>query len=69
MTSIDARGLSCPQPIILLKKVLADRPESCEIIVDNGAARDNVCRFAADRGYTTQESKEGAEYHLRLHKA
>lgn len=69
MTSIDARGLSCPQPIILLKKVLQDKPESCEIIVDNGAARDNVCRFAEDRGYSAQESKEGRDYHLLLRKA
>ncbi|MDD5723486.1 MAG: sulfurtransferase-like selenium metabolism protein YedF [Syntrophales bacterium] len=46
---IDARGLACPQPVILTKKAI-EAGEDCVVIVDNEAARDNVCRMAKSQG-------------------
>lgn len=44
--SIDAKGLACPQPVILVRKALAEENlDEIEIIVDNEAARENVLRF------------------------
>ena len=44
---VDARGLSCPQPVILTKKVLEDTPEGeILVLVDTENARDNVVRLA-----------------------
>jgi selenium metabolism protein YedF len=43
---VDARGLACPQPVILTRQALADGREWLEVLVDNEAARDNVVRFA-----------------------
>lgn len=44
--SIDARGLACPQPVILCRKALAETGlDEIEIVVDNEAARENVLRF------------------------
>jgi len=44
--SIDAKGLACPQPVILCRKALTESgPDEIEIIVDNEAARQNVVRF------------------------
>jgi selenium metabolism protein YedF len=44
--SIDARGLACPQPVILTRKALgAGGLDKIEVTVDNDAARENVVRF------------------------
>ncbi len=44
--SIDAKGLACPQPVIMCRKALAEPGlDEIEIVVDNDAARENVLRF------------------------
>ncbi len=44
--SIDAKGLACPQPVIMCRKALAEGGlDEIEVIVDNEAARQNVIRF------------------------
>ncbi|BDU74922.1 sulfurtransferase-like selenium metabolism protein YedF [Mesoterricola silvestris] len=45
---LDARGLPCPQPVILAKNALAAGDvDALEILVDNAAARENLTKFAA----------------------
>lgn len=65
---IDARGLSCPQPVILLKNAVEKtREEHYEILTDNMPCVENVCRFAANAGYQTEYKKEeGGEYRVTL---
>jgi tRNA 2-thiouridine synthesizing protein A len=48
---IDAKGLACPQPVVLTKNALAEitQGEVC-MLVDNETARENVSRFAASQG-------------------
>ncbi|HEX3030919.1 MAG TPA: sulfurtransferase-like selenium metabolism protein YedF [Bacillota bacterium] len=61
---IDARGLTCPQPVINTKKAL-DQAEAGEFItiVDNEIARDNVLKLVASQGcQAVVESKEGGIY-------
>jgi len=48
---IDARGLSCPQPIIETKKVVDKKVTSLSVLVDNIAAKENVSRFAKAMKY------------------
>ena len=48
---IDARGLACPQPVVLAKKALEENPGAAvAVVVDSEAARENVLRFAAYAG-------------------
>ena len=48
---IDARGLPCPQPVILTKKALEGGAAGrIEVLVDNEAAKENVLRFAGFSG-------------------
>lgn len=43
---IDTRNLSCPQPLILVRKFIAQYPDlRFEVLVDFGAALENVSRF------------------------
>lgn len=64
MANIDARGLACPQPVILTKKALEEL-ESGEVItiVDNVTARENLSRLATNLNceYAVEE-KEGCYY-------
>ena len=66
--NIDARGLSCPQPVILTQQALAQKPANCEIVVDNGAAKENVTRFAQHAGYSVRIDDNHGEYTLFLSK-
>lgn len=45
MKEIDARGLACPQPVILTKKAL-DKSENVMIVVDNDTAKANLLKLA-----------------------
>lgn len=48
---IDARGLSCPQPVLMSKKALEENPSGIEVLVDNNAACQNIKRFMENAGY------------------
>ncbi len=68
MIVVDARGLSCPQPVIETKKAVRDNPPKLEVIVDNIAAFENVTRFAKASGYSVSSTEKGGEYTLVLSK-
>ena len=65
-TILDCRGLACPQPVILTKKALDQRPESLTVIVDNAAAKENVAKFATAGGYGVSIEDTGGIYQVRL---
>jgi selenium metabolism protein YedF len=48
-TTIDARGLACPQPVVLTKKAL-EKNDSVIVVVDNETAKENVSRLAEKTG-------------------
>jgi selenium metabolism protein YedF len=64
---VDARGLACPQPVILTKKALADAgAEPVTAIVDDPTAQANVSRMASKAGWqvTIETKDDGAYLHL-----
>ena len=68
MERVDARGLSCPEPVILTRKALLGGAKEYEILVDNVTSRENVTRFAQHAGYTVPVTEAGGEYTLSLKK-
>ncbi|MCX7025303.1 MAG: sulfurtransferase TusA family protein [Spirochaetes bacterium] len=61
-TTVDARGLSCPQPALLVRQALQKLGKgSLEVLVDSGTARENVSRLAKKAGWTVtlEEQSEG----------
>lgn len=57
MKIVDCRNMACPVPVITTKRALEEAAgETIQVIVDAGAPRENVTRFAAGRGYAVQES-------------
>ena len=59
---IDARGLACPQPVILTRKALAEGgPGRILVIVDSPASRENVVRFATHAGCAVERVEESGD--------
>ncbi len=65
-TEIDARGLSCPAPVLLTKKAIENNaPDVLTVIVDNEASRQNVIRFLESRQFNASIEQKGSEFHIR----
>ena len=66
---VDARGLLCPMPVIMVQKAVKDgAPEMLEVMVDNQCSLENVTRFANNQGYKVTSSQEGEDFNLVLSK-
>lgn len=63
---IDARGRSCPEPVIMIKKAMASKEEKYCMMVDNRVSVENVTRFAEHKGYTVETEENGDEYTLKI---
>jgi selenium metabolism protein YedF len=60
MKKIDARGLSCPAPVLETKATVESaRPGLIEVLVDNEPASQNVARFLTSQGYVTEVKHSG----------
>ncbi len=60
MEKIDARGLSCPAPVLETKSAVEkNHPKHIEVVVDNEPAKQNVSRFLNSQGYQTEARQEG----------
>ena len=68
MKIIDARGLSCPEPGVLLRSAMASNENSYQIIVDNHASRENTTRYAQHQGYQVSVSEQDGEWTLTFTK-
>lgn len=66
--TIDARGKSCPEPVLMTKKALQLNPNNIEVIVDNVTAKENVARFARNSGYSVEVKQKENDYILDLSK-
>jgi tRNA 2-thiouridine synthesizing protein A len=65
---INARGLSCPQPVILAKKAVDAGKFPIQVIVDTITARENIKRMAENSGCKIQIEEIGDEFKLILKK-
>lgn len=68
MNILDARGLSCPEPVIMARQAMASKNSRYEMIVDNPTAKENVTRYAKNQGYEVIVTQKGNEYTLVMTK-
>lgn len=68
---VDARGLSCPQPVLMaLSKMREMKTGELEVLVDNETSKENVSRAASNEGWELAEVRDEAdEYHLLLRRS
>lgn len=69
--SVDARGLSCPQPVLMtLNAIKAGNESEIKVLVDSEVSKENVCRTATNRGWTiAQIADESGEFAITLKNA
>ncbi len=55
MRTIDCRGLSCPQPVVLFAQASGeDGASPMDLLVDNPASLENLSRAARKKGWTVK---------------
>ena len=65
---LDARGLSCPEPVIMIRKAMMSKDAQYTMVVDNPTAKENVTRYAEHQGYKVAVSEKDDEYTLTITK-
>lgn len=66
--TVDARGLSCPQPVILAKKAISAGQFPIEVLVDTVTSRENVRRMAEGAGFNVKVEAVADEFKLTISK-
>ena len=67
---VDARGLSCPQPVLMtMEKLKTLNQGELVVLVDTDTSRENVSRAAASMGWQVKDVQpDGDEYRITLQK-
>lgn len=68
ITTVDASGLSCPEPVILARKAIQQGRFPIRVLVDTGTSRDNVSRMAQGAGCKVWVEDQGRGFVLTLTK-
>jgi len=65
--TVDGRGLSCPQPVIVSRAALKRAGTGrVEVMVDTGTSRDIVSRMALKEGWQVEVQDTSDEFKLIL---
>ncbi len=67
---VDAKGLSCPQPVLLtMNEIKKLKKGEIVILVDTDTSKENVSRAAVSQGWTLRSvEQEGTGYRISISK-
>lgn len=68
MNTIDTRGMSCPQPVLMTKKAIAQNPAGLDILAGDNTAKNNIKRFLESSGFSVQVREDGEDFVLEARK-
>ena len=64
---VDARGRSCPEPVMMAKQALDQaNGQDLEILVSSQTALDNIERFINKEGLQTSSEKKDQDFIIRV---
>lgn len=67
MIQVDARGLSCPEPLLCTKEALDEFPnETVQTIVSDVNARENVKNLGLRRRKEVTVEQDGQDYYITI---
>ena len=67
MIEVDAKGLACPEPVMLTLAAIKEHPnEEIKVYVSSAISRDNVERMAKKRGKNVTIAEDGSDFVLSL---
>jgi tRNA 2-thiouridine synthesizing protein A len=59
VTNVDARGLSCPEPVLITENALKKlKKGEVEVLVDTNTSKENVTRMAKHAGWSVDDQKQ-----------
>ncbi|MDH7487196.1 MAG: sulfurtransferase TusA family protein [Anaerolineae bacterium] len=67
-TIVDARGFSCPQPVIMARQAIQAGQFPIEVLVETATSRENVRRMAEKAGLKVRIEEVGDEFKLTITK-
>ena len=65
---IDARGLSCPQPVVLTQKAIKDGKTEFQVMVDSEVSKENVIRCIERNKMSASVSADGDVFTISVSK-
>ena len=68
MQIVDARGLSCPEPVVMTRNAMVSKETAYQVLVDAIAAKESVTRYAMSQGYAVSVSENNGEFTLDITK-
>ena len=68
MKFLDAKGLSCPEPVIMIRQAMMSKEAAYEMVVDNPVSKENVTRYAEHQGYKVTVTEKDGEFTLTMKK-
>ncbi len=69
LKEVDARGLSCPEPVIRTKQAIEKLGDGeLEVLLGEEVAKENVSRMARNAGCEVKVEEEADEYKLLITK-
>lgn len=67
MYEVDARGLSCPEPLMLVSEAMKTHPgEPLKVLLSEPHSKTNVEKFAKTKGKTVRISEKGPNFELTI---
>lgn len=67
MNELDARGYSCPEPVLMTKNALKGGVP-LKVLVDSMTPVQNITRFAVNAGYKVTHRAVGEDFELTISK-
>lgn len=64
MYEVDARGLSCPQPLMMTNEAIKSQNGPIKVLVSEPHQRTNVEKFAKDKGKKVTVTEVGSEFEI-----
>lgn len=65
---IDARGRSCPEPVVMIRDAMKSGDKEYEMVVDAQVCVENVTRYAEHAGYHVAVSQRDGDYVMKITK-
>jgi tRNA 2-thiouridine synthesizing protein A len=66
MNQIDARGYSCPEPVLMTKQALKKYGVPLQVLVDSQTPLENVTRLATNAGHQVTHRMVDGDYEITI---
>jgi tRNA 2-thiouridine synthesizing protein A len=63
---VDARGLSCPQPVVLTQKAIKEGSTPFNVMVNSEVSKENVLRIVNKFNMKSEVKEEGEDFIITI---